>query len=615
MKIYFLTFVCLCSSYIFSQSFDCEILNYSTDIQFNGKKVIENISYEILINNRAGTKHAEISIPYSGNNEVKNLQAVIYNINGQEIRKLKKKDITVETPWSNINFHSDKRLLSFNLIHTSFPYILKYEYSYISNNFISLTHWTPYVKKDVNVKNASLTIVHPKNNTINLFEQNIDSAKITKDEETITYTWKVKDYKYNKAEPFSPHYLNNSPYVVAIPKHFHFGVKGESSTWKSFGNWECDLIDGLDNLTNEEKNKVLSITDTITSPREKIKALYHYLQDNTRYINVSLDIGGHVPHPATYVCTHKYGDCKALTNYMKAMLKAINIPSYYTTIYSGINPPWIKTDFPCEHANHVILSVPLKNDTIWLECTDKTAPFNYLGSSSQNRLCQLNKRNDTKLVRTPIHGLDGSLETYSTKISIRNHDDISFTSNGLLKGKLFEYFKGFDTYLTQSEKQDYIDETRLMRKADIKSINISRPHRDSAFVNINLSGKINTLTESLGSKVLLYPFKAISFEMTPIEKRTSDICVNYPINKKDTIIYEFESSISKVSGLTENEIVTDFGYYKRSYKIRDNKLIINRVFQLKQEEYHISRYNDFYNFIQKSCYLDQKKSIITFKPH
>ena len=139
----------------------------------------------------------------------------------------------------------------------------------------------------------------------------------------------------------------------------------------------------------------------VTNKQEQIKILYHYLQDETRYVNISIKTGGLKPFPAAFVTEKKYGDCKALTNYMKAMLSHIGITSYYSKIFAADAVKNIDKSFPSQQFNHVILCVPFEKDTIWLDCTSK-GPFNYLGTFTQNRDAYIIKKNSSFFAKTPV---------------------------------------------------------------------------------------------------------------------------------------------------------------------------------------------------------------------
>jgi transglutaminase-like putative cysteine protease len=162
-------------------------------------------------------------------------------------------------------------------------------------------------------------------------------------------------------------YLASSEFEMA-------GYKGNMNTWENLGKFMQDLRGGRDQLPADIKQKVHELTDKEPDPNKKVAKLYEFMQQNTRYVSIQLGIGGLQPFDATYVATKRYGDCKALSNYMSALLKEIGVPSYYTLVKSGEGNTFFVPDFPSDQFDHVILCVPLKKDTMWLECTDQTLP-------------------------------------------------------------------------------------------------------------------------------------------------------------------------------------------------------------------------------------------------
>ena len=93
------------------------------------------------------------------------------------------------------------------------------------------------------------------------------------------------------------------------------------NTWEGFGKFISELLKGRDVLPDDIKVKVHQLTDQLKDDKQKVYVLYDFLQKNTRYISIQLGIGGWQPFDAKYVAAKRYGDCKALSNYMVALLK------------------------------------------------------------------------------------------------------------------------------------------------------------------------------------------------------------------------------------------------------------------------------------------------------
>ncbi len=129
-----------------------------------------------------------------------------------------------------------------------------------------------------------------------------------------------------KTEPNSPLGLQSLPVLSITPTTFEVeGYKGEMNSWEALGKWQLLLNAGREELPAETQAKVRELVANIPSKEAKIKVLYEYMQSRTRYVGIQLGIGGWQPFPASKVDSKGYGDCKALSNYMKALLNVVGI--------------------------------------------------------------------------------------------------------------------------------------------------------------------------------------------------------------------------------------------------------------------------------------------------
>lgn len=387
-------------SFLFAQNGNI-ILEYNTNIQLDNGKLIEEKSVLIQINDNNSDWISEVEISYGENEKLQILEASIINSQGQVVRKLKKKEIVTRSDVSSGTFYENSFVKEFSLKWNKFPYLIKYVYRTTVQDYIYITKWHPLLFRNVPIQNASLKVHLPTG-----YEVLMNYSESLKHETDIQldhsiHSWNGDYTSQLKNEPFGVNFYEKLPHVTIVPKKFRYSIEGQFDSWSSYGNWHAQLNADLDELPESERIIVDRIINGINDKKEIANKLYKYMQSNTRYINVSIDEGGLVPYPASYVCTNKYGDCKALTIYMKALLKYAGIESYYTIIYAGDNPVRINESFPSQQFNHVILSVPLAMDTIWLENTANYLPFNYLGTFTQNRTALLIDGDKSKLVRTP----------------------------------------------------------------------------------------------------------------------------------------------------------------------------------------------------------------------
>jgi len=142
------------------------------------------------------------------------------------------------------------------------------------------------------------------------------------------------------------------------------------------------------------------------------------MQGRTRYVSIQVGIGGWQPFDAATVHRLSYGDCKALANYMKTMLESVGVKSNYCLVNAGGTAPQMIQDFPSEQFNHAFLCVPLKKDTIWLECTSQRAPCGFLGDFTDDRDVLLIDKERSKVVHTKVYNIEENKNIQSAHLKI-----------------------------------------------------------------------------------------------------------------------------------------------------------------------------------------------------
>ncbi|RME00550.1 MAG: DUF3857 domain-containing protein, partial [Bacteroidetes bacterium] len=342
----------------------------------------------------------KLRLYYDGSTSIKKISGKVYDAFGREIRKVKKDEIQDLSAISSSSIYEDDRVKLVDLALKKFPVTVEFEYEEVTQNELFIYGWDiqPY---NTAVQSSTYTLITPEGFDVNyrLFNIDLEPALELSDGKIIR-KWKVENLPAVKREPYAPPAIAVLPHLIFAPHEFNFhGYKGSWESWDDFGAFMSDLMAGTRELPENVKQEVRAQLDGLETTQEKVEALYRYLQDNTRYVSVQIDVSGWQPYPAKEVAEKKYGDCKGLSNYMKALLEEAGIEAWPALIYSNSKPNVITEDFVMPAFNHMVLYLPKENQ--WLECTSNTYPAGYPGWHNQNRKALLITGEGGKLVDTP----------------------------------------------------------------------------------------------------------------------------------------------------------------------------------------------------------------------
>jgi len=600
---------------LYSIPSDCEVLKHITRCEVKDNKLVVVDTIVIQINNRNGEKYSEIEIPYSKMARVSDIEGWIEDSSGKIVRKLKSSDITNRSQAPESAMYSDDFEKVFQLKHNTYPYKICCTYKLTQVQFISIADWSPVIYSKVLTRSADLYVVLPKNYSVKRF---IRGAILVKaDTSGVNFNSYHFSSSYNKVyrnQLFSESFENIKPKVVVVPTEFFYGVKGRSDCWMEYGNWFLSLNKGLLGLPESETKIVDELLNGISDPKERIKRLYYYLQDHTRYINVTIGVGGFKSYPASYVSENKYGDCKALTNYMMALLDHVGIKSYYTLIISSFQPEKVIEELPFPQFNHIILCVPLDSDTLWLENTSSTEPFGYVSSSIQNRKALLVDESKSRLIR--ISSMKANDVSVGRKICVafKVTGDGDVRIDFSFRGYQFEQYNQLKTYYNQKDQDEIVRDLMPFTSYDVLSWELHKLDRDSSRIVMNSRLNVYKFIKPLGTEYYINLISILGYSFERPTERNSVLQIPYPINKIDTIIYSLPDEF-QVKKLPEQVSITSrFGNYELTTRQEGNSIYIFKKLLIYPSMYSLEQYSAFYEFIKLVKEAEKKVIVLSRNP-
>ena len=368
----------------------------------------QRIRSVVTVLDKEGDSHATTVVGYDKLSKIVNLEGTLYDADGKLIKKLKKSDIEDNSTYTDYNLFDDQRVKSASFPkQLAYPYTVEFVVETTERNLMFYPTWVPQNEEYLALQQAVFTVNMPPGLTLRYKEMNLSApgTATTQPDGSKRYSWTIENRPALEFEPQSPPVREQIPVVYTAPADFDVqGYKGKMTNWADVGQFYHSLNDGRDGIPDDLRRTVAELIKTETTTFGKVRKLYQFVQDQTRYVSVQLGIGGWQTVEAEKVAVSNYGDCKALTNYTKALLKAAGVVAYPALVRAGDDEPDALTDFPSFQFNHVILCVPNGPDTLFLECTSGHNPAGYVSDFTGNRHVLLVLPDGSRLIKTPSYG-------------------------------------------------------------------------------------------------------------------------------------------------------------------------------------------------------------------
>lgn len=626
--LFFLFFTFISSA----QKSDYAVLSIADSLKNNADAVVRLDQMDIVISsqrsmnvkvqrivtvfNESGMSDVDAYQGYDKSTSIKNIEAIVYDAFGKEIKKIKRKDFKDQSAVSGSTLFSNNRVTFLEYTPVSYPFTIVYNSEIESSNTAFLPQWYFLGGYAVTIEKSVLNVTFPNNLGFKKKEFQFSGYNIKKTLETDTQlSYVATNILAQKSEDLSPSHTDLFPKIMMGLENFHLeGVDGTAKTWEAFGKWYSEkILAGTTDLSEETKTKIRALVGDEKDPIKKAKIIYDYVQKKSRYVNIAIGIGGWKPMLAADVDRLGYGDCKALSNYTKALLQAVDVPSYNTILYGDRYKSNIQSDFVSMQGNHMILAIPNGDNYTWLECTSQDDPFGYQGTFTDDRDVLVVKPEGGIIVRTNIYADKGNSQKDKGIYTIDENGNFSGSISIVSEGTQYSSKSRIES-LQPTEKETYykkywdnINNLKLGKIAftnDKENIRFIEDVQISAINYAPISANkmifaLDVFNQNTGS------VKRIRNRKNPFQIQrgyvdTDEIEINLPAG----FMIEFLPSNFELKG--------KFGEYKTEIiKKENNKLTYKRSMFLNKGKYSNKEYDEYRLFMEQISRNDNAKIILT----
>jgi hypothetical protein len=569
----------------------------------------------VTVLNEKGQEAIDAYEYYDKKTTIESIQATVFDAFGNEIKKIKRKDFKDQCATDGGTVFSESRYVYLDYTPTQYPFTIIYESESETSTTAFIPQWFALNDYQLSVEKSVLNVNYPDGLGFKKMEFNFSNFKINKTVDTATQlSYVATNILAQKQEDYSPTY-SIFPKVMMGLELFHLeDVDGNAKSWKEYGQWYSDkILTGTTELPEETKEKMKKLVGDEKDPIKKAEMVYKYMQEKSRYVSIQVGIGGWKPMLANDVDRLGYGDCKALSNYTKALLNAVDVPSYNTLLFGDRNKHNIQSDFVSMQGNHMILAIPNGDNYVFVECTSQDIPFGYQANFTDDRDVLVVKPDGGEIIRTKNYENKNNSQISKGNYSIADNGDFSGNISIVSAGSQYSQKYHLEVIPpTEKEKRykEYWDNINNLKIN--KTTFLNNKEKASFTENVDISA-VNYGTISNNKMIFVVNgFNQTSGGVKRIRNRKNPFEIQRGSYDTDEIAIALPTGFTIESMPNNFELNSKFGEYKTEIIKKDNNnLIYKRSIFIKKVLYKNTEYDEFRLFMEQISKNDNAKVILT----
>lgn len=305
----------------------------------------------------------------------------------------------------------------------------------------------PVIQREIVIRVPNWAEVEP----VEMNFEGYDIKKSVTQGEVTTYTYRISDIDALSDDDHAPGSLLYLPHILLLTKSYEYNnsrVPVLASTDDLYG-WYYTLTSQLGHNTAGIAEKVKELTAGLSTDKERIEAIYYWVQDNIKYIAFENGLAAFKPEEADKVFYNRYGDCKGMANLTKTMLKLAGYDARLTWI--GTNQIPYTYDIPSLAVdNHMICTVYMQGKQYILDPTEKYNPLGQHAERIQGKQILIENGAEYRIDTVAVERIESYLNESRLTFNVADNQ-LAGTGLSNING---EYKKDLFNYIHALSKED-----------------------------------------------------------------------------------------------------------------------------------------------------------------
>jgi transglutaminase-like putative cysteine protease len=407
---------------------------------------------------------------------------------------------------------------------------------------------------DEPVGHAEYVLITPKSRTFYFNEPRIPGLKrntFERGNERV-YQFTADNLAPLEPEPLQPPYSELLGYVhVSTYK-----------SWDDVGKWYWGLVRDQFVADDEVKRRAQEITKGLTDSRSKIKAVYDFVVQKTRYVALEFGIHGFKPYRCAQIFARGFGDCKDKATLIVTMLRELGIPATIVIVRTGLRGDFDEKPASLAPFDHAIAYVP--EFDLYLDGTAEWTGSNELPAMDRGSLALQINEGKAKLVRLPDPPANESLTSRSLDLALEPDGKAQVEFRADVAGVSAPSWR--ERYHAESTRKSRIQEDLAgeLGGFEVGSVEASDLEDVEKKVSLRVRGKAPQVARREGERLSLPvgPRESMVRDYAALSRRRLDLRIRAKTTTEQDWKVKLAPGMRIVQTPTPAEGTTPYGTYK-----------------------------------------------------